>query len=193
MDWQIVNSIATVALYVLILGVWKPWTRAYADEKGKNFARKEDLNEILAEVRAQKEIEAKLTGEQWDRQMRWNQKRDLYVDLLTFTQDLGQAFGEIPATLKMRADPRPNYSAEGAKNFSNCLTRINENQVKFAKTLILSHIFTMPECFTTLTEFVKSRTHVDPPTAEWAALEAAKFNTLVGTLAKIAKKDLGLE
>ena len=56
-----------------LLADWKPWAGAYAGEKGKNFARKEDLNEILAEVWAvtatQREIEAKITGELWKRQM----------------------------------------------------------------------------------------------------------------------------
>ena len=51
MDWTWLYVIAGAALNNLILLVWKPWTQAYAGEKGKNFARKEDLDKILAEVR----------------------------------------------------------------------------------------------------------------------------------------------
>lgn len=79
MDWTLVYVIVGVTLNTLVMYVWKPWTAAYVGEKGKTLARKEDLNEILAEVRAvtitQKEIEAKLAGDLWNRQMLWNQKR----------------------------------------------------------------------------------------------------------------------
>jgi len=60
--------------------------KAFAQEQGKNLARKEDLNEILAEVRAititQKEIEAKISGEVWDRETQWKEKRDTYAGLI---------------------------------------------------------------------------------------------------------------
>jgi len=57
------EGIALVAFNVLVVLIWKPWAGAYAGEKGKNFARKEDLDAVLNEVRAvamtQREIEAK--------------------------------------------------------------------------------------------------------------------------------------
>jgi hypothetical protein len=82
--WTFVYVLAAGALNALILGIWKPWGAAYAGEKGKNLARKEDLDAILAEVRAvtitQKEIEHKLAGDLWNQQVLWNQKRDIYGD-----------------------------------------------------------------------------------------------------------------
>ena len=41
--WNWVYVFAIVGLNTLVLWFWKPWTNAYAGEKGKNFARKEDL------------------------------------------------------------------------------------------------------------------------------------------------------
>jgi membrane protein implicated in regulation of membrane protease activity len=86
MDWTWLYGVAFVALNNLVLYFWKPWADAYAGEKGKNLARKEDLAAILAEVRAvaiaQKEIDAKISGELWERQCRLNQKRDAYANLL---------------------------------------------------------------------------------------------------------------
>jgi hypothetical protein len=197
MDWTPVYVGASVVANWLILYIWQPWGKGYAEEKGKNFARKEDLNEILAEVRAvtitQKEIEAKLSGEQWDRQIRWNQKRDLYVNLLQNAQDLAQAFGEMPGVLKMQVDPRPEFREEGQKNFTKCLIRLNESLVQFSRNVMLSHIFAMPECFATLTGFLKTRTAANPPDEKWATLEAGRCNALVSSLAMMAKKDLGLE
>jgi hypothetical protein len=61
MDWNWLYVAAAVVINRLIFAVWNPWAGAYAGEKGKNFARKEDLDAILAEVRSvtaiQKEIE----------------------------------------------------------------------------------------------------------------------------------------
>jgi hypothetical protein len=42
---------------------------------------------------AQEEIKAKISGELWDRQMVWNQKKDLYGDILTVATDLSQRWG----------------------------------------------------------------------------------------------------
>jgi hypothetical protein len=65
-DWiSWLQGIALVALNNLVLLIWKPWAGAYAGEKGKNLARKEDLDKILDEVRAvtatQKAIEGKMS------------------------------------------------------------------------------------------------------------------------------------
>ena len=53
----------------------------YLREKGKNLATHEDIVKDLAQVRAvtttTKEIEAKISNDVWDRQKRWELKRDL--------------------------------------------------------------------------------------------------------------------
>jgi membrane protein implicated in regulation of membrane protease activity len=71
--WILVSAAAVVVINNLVLWLWKPWTEAYAGEKGKNLARKEDLDKILEEVHAvtqmQKEIEAKISGDAWDTAM----------------------------------------------------------------------------------------------------------------------------
>jgi hypothetical protein len=87
-------------LTIVLLWFWKPWAGAYVGEKGKNFARKEDLDIILAEVRAititQKEIEAKISGELWNRQMVWNQRRDAYAGLLkAMDRDMERVSSEL--------------------------------------------------------------------------------------------------
>jgi len=187
----------TTALNAIVFGFWKPWAAGYSAEKSKNFARKEDLAEILAEVRAvtvtQKEIETKLSGEQWDRQTRWNQKRDLYGDLLTIGQDLGSALGRIPSILKMQADDRPNFKATGNKNLSECLDAVSEGTSAFNKKLMLAMIFMMPESVTALKAFIHARIGSYSPTLEWASSEAAKYNTLVSALLSLARKDLNIE
>ena len=81
MDWSLMVSGAALALNAVVIGFWKPWLGAYGGEKGKNLARKEDLDTILAEVRAvtftQKEIETTLNNGMWNRQTLWAQARCL--------------------------------------------------------------------------------------------------------------------
>ena len=101
------QGVALVALNNLVLLFWKPWAGAYAGEKGKNLARKEDLNEILAEVRAmtitQKEIEAKISGELWSRQMHWQQKRAIYARLLETIGEFQMVLGSAAVTLQLHS------------------------------------------------------------------------------------------
>jgi hypothetical protein len=81
-------SLQTLLVWIGVGGA--AYLGAYLAAKGKNLARKEDLNGLVAEVRAvtitQKEIEARISGDLWERQWRLNQKRDAYARLL----DLGQ-------------------------------------------------------------------------------------------------------
>src|SRR6267154_6061151 len=86
MTWAELFAGAAFILNAIVIGFWKPWLGAYGGEKGKNLARKEDLDAILAEVRAvtiaQKEIEAKLTGDLWRQQTVRAEKRTLYGDIM---------------------------------------------------------------------------------------------------------------
>ena len=109
MNWTLVLSIVILLLQALILGFWKPWLGAYGKEKGKNIARKEDLDEILTEVRgvtrAQKEIESELKEGIWNRQMRWNQKRDIYGALLKNSISLLHGYQAVASLMAVSRDP----------------------------------------------------------------------------------------
>lgn len=86
MDWSAIPETALVVLNALVLALWKPWANAYAGEKGKNLARKEDLREILNEVRqvteTQKAIEARISGNLWREQWVLNRRHDAYGRVL---------------------------------------------------------------------------------------------------------------
>jgi hypothetical protein len=95
MDWSLTVSGAALLLNALVIGFCRPWLSAYGGEKGKNIARKEDLDAILAEVRAvtiaQKEIESQLSGALWSRQALWNEKKLLYAEVLNRIHDATRA------------------------------------------------------------------------------------------------------
>ena len=101
---DIIYALLSPALTIVFLWFWKPWAGAYAGEKGKNLARKEDLEQILAEVRAvtitQREIEAKISGDMWERQWRLNQKRDVYTSLLTALHQMELLYAQARAQIQ---------------------------------------------------------------------------------------------
>jgi hypothetical protein len=57
---------------------------AYFKKKGENVATHEDIDKLVQQVQAvttaTKEIEAKISSEVWDRQRRWELKRDVLMD-----------------------------------------------------------------------------------------------------------------
>ena len=59
---------------------------AYLKKKGENLATHEDIDKVLVEVRATtqatKEIEAKISDEVWDRQKRWELKRNTSLEMI---------------------------------------------------------------------------------------------------------------
>lgn len=60
------------------------WFGAYFKKKGENFATHEDIDKLVDQVKAvttaTKQIEAKISDEVWDRQKRWEVKRDALID-----------------------------------------------------------------------------------------------------------------
>jgi type IV secretory pathway VirB4 component len=82
-------SLQTLSAWVIAGGA--AYFGAYVAAKGKNLARKEDLDGLVAEVRAvtivQKEIEAKISDKVWERQWRLDQKRDNYSQMLRAISD----------------------------------------------------------------------------------------------------------
>jgi hypothetical protein len=99
MDWTLLVALCSLILNALVIGFWKPWLSAYGGEKGKNLARKEDLSEILAEVRAvtvtQKEIESKLAGDLWHKQTLWQEKKSIFADVLSTIHKSTYACSEL--------------------------------------------------------------------------------------------------
>ncbi len=68
-----------------LIGSWAgSFLGAYLKKKGENLATREDINGLVAQVSAvttaTKEIESKITNEVWDRQKRWELKREVMIE-----------------------------------------------------------------------------------------------------------------
>lgn len=70
---------------------------SYLGKKGENLATREDLNDLVKQVQAvtsaTKEIEAKISGDLWDRQRRWEGKRDALFDATKSLSAVENHFG----------------------------------------------------------------------------------------------------
>lgn len=76
----------------------------YLKEKGRNLATHEDIDKLVDQVRAvtttTKEIEAKISNEVWDRQKRWELKREVIFAMTRSIAEADNALMELHATLK---------------------------------------------------------------------------------------------
>lgn len=196
MDWNLVYIATGAVLNALVLGIWKPWGGAYAGEKGKNFARKEDLNEILAEVRAvtitQKEIEAKLSGELFNRQMQLNQKKDIYGQLLKATQEFASNCRILPTIRRLRDEATTDVSrAHMMQQYTDHLGKATEAQTALNQAFALARIFAGEQCVTLINAY-SFEPLADLESTSGCTEQANRLNILLFGVISAAKTDLGI-
>jgi hypothetical protein len=82
--------------------------KSYMLKKGENLATHEDIEKLVDQVRAvttaTKEIEAKISGEVWDRQKRWELKRDVLLQAARRMADIQKAMIRLETLLKVETD-----------------------------------------------------------------------------------------
>lgn len=83
MDLSQTHPIIFLALAFVAAGIGA-YVGAYLKQKGKNLATHQDIDALVDQVTAvtetTKEIEAKITNEVWDRQRRWELKRNVLLE-----------------------------------------------------------------------------------------------------------------
>lgn len=81
----------------------------YLKTKGTNLATHEDIDKVVEQVRAvtqtAKEIEAKISDAVWDRQRRWEMKRDALFSALKAMAAINEALVRLRAVLSTFATP----------------------------------------------------------------------------------------
>jgi hypothetical protein len=81
----------------------------YSSKKGENLATHEDINKLVDQVRAvttaTKEIEAKISNEVWDRQKRWELKRDVLFEIIKRTGKVSDTLTRIEAIYQTQGWP----------------------------------------------------------------------------------------
>lgn len=78
------EKLIALALTTLVGAFIGSYLASYLKKKGENLATHEDLDKLVEQVRAvtttTKEIEAKISTSVWDRQKRWEMKRDVLFE-----------------------------------------------------------------------------------------------------------------
>jgi hypothetical protein len=76
---------------------------SYLKKKGENLATHEDINKLVDQVKsvtqATKEIEAKISGELWDRQRHWEAKRDALLGAVKSLSSVDKHFSLFRETV----------------------------------------------------------------------------------------------
>jgi hypothetical protein len=195
-DWSTVTlSGAFSALFTAaILGFWKPWLAAYGKEKGRTLARKEDLADILDEVKAitsaQKNIEDKLVGDFWVRRTAWAQKRNVYGRLLVHSNELRTLYHVVPTLLKHVSKASSDAEAiRTRRQLTTQFEKIASAHKRFTRGYALAQIFISAESVRVIDVQLANKTGEEGSEA-WALGEAEKYESIWHQLTETAKTDL---
>lgn len=112
--------------------------KSYMSKKGENLATHEDIEKLVDQVRAvtqtTKEIEAKISGDMWDRQKRWEMRRDLFLTVASNTASLLEALTEVHAVYMTEKNneqagiaPRLEKRAEVAEKWGKACQEFDES------------------------------------------------------------------
>jgi hypothetical protein len=198
MDWNLVNAGALLLLYILVLGFWKPWAKSYADEKAKTFARKEDLDAIVAEVRAvtaaQKGIENKLSGELWNQQTQWSHRRDAYATLLTTVTKLIRVSSDCATTIEIKNDTPALASKKGIveQELHTKMMEYRQLHDAFLDALSLVQLLGSKQCNDQLEQALTPNT-IEVGHVNWAREEVRIYLAGRNALLRQARSDLGTD
>jgi hypothetical protein len=109
---------------------------AYMKKKGENRAIHEDINKLVDQVRAvtaaTKQIEAEISSGVWDKQKRWEMKRDVLFETTKRIAALYDAVSQLQVVLRTQsADAALKASTVGQQ------MKIEENKTYFARKAAL--------------------------------------------------------
>jgi hypothetical protein len=96
--WTIAAFLISAAINVLVL-VFAAFFKAYGTKKGENLATKEDLQNVLEQVKAvtrtTEEIKTELSEKTWSKQRHWDMKRDAALDVMKIFGEMEQILNNV--------------------------------------------------------------------------------------------------
>lgn len=196
-SWQIIliSAVSTVVTNLVI----QPIMAAYSAEKGKNLARKEDLNKLVVEMKAlttaQEEIKAELSGDLWHRQQRYNEKREVYGTLLKTANELSNRYRNLAEVLNeiSRTQQSAAFNQKLVEEMKKDGDQIHVEEANLRHGMTMGRIFAGPYCFMALNKYFRTHKEAGAPMTElWAINRSKALVVLVGELIESAWKDLGI-
>jgi hypothetical protein len=194
--WLVVSPFISAGLIALYVQVFQPWTKAYAETAAALKARDERLDKIIKEVdavtRTQERIKSELSGDLWHRPTHWNQKREIYANLIRAAQDLAYHHHVVSSVLKLIDEARDADDKNQFKEKLNeTLGKINQAHGALSTAGALAEIVASDECNKYLTAHAALlEGPTEPIEKQWADKEATKTSGLRMSLIKAARNDL---
>jgi hypothetical protein len=107
-------SVGTLSQVILVLlavlgSFFGAYFGAYGKKKGENLATHEDIDKLVDQVKAvtkaTKEIETKISDEVWDKQKRWQLKKEVLFEAARRLAEVDDALLAYSVTLKVDQKP----------------------------------------------------------------------------------------
>jgi hypothetical protein len=124
------------ALTILAAGLGS-FLGAYLRKKGENLATHEDIDKLVYQVRAvttaTKQIEARISSDLWDRQKRWELKKEVLLLAVKRLAEVNEALQSY--SIARRAEHNPEDQAwvrdvyEAAKRWEKALVEFEESRI----------------------------------------------------------------
>lgn len=151
--------------------VEQTYKSAYAEQKGKNLATHEDIQKLIDQVRETERVKADIADRMWDRQIRWNYKRDVYIRLIETIGDLRtfmirhRGFEQLRRTRDM-TDLR--YASELEHERKKTADAYTEASVKLLRTADVAPLAISPQACQILYQLMKDTSEqIDFNSATW--------------------------
>jgi hypothetical protein len=96
-----------ISALTLLVGILVGYLTGYAKKKGENLATREDIGKLTKQVA---EIEAKISSDVWDRQKRWELKREVLFEVTRKAAQLDDTLRSLSITLNLE---RKEAESEG--------------------------------------------------------------------------------
>jgi hypothetical protein len=114
---------------------------SYLKKKGENRAIHEDIGNLVEQVRAvtaaTKEIEAKISSDVWDRQKRWELKRDVLFEAVRRLAIFEDALMHLDSTYQAEKVKRKPDEGEWFHEKAEATTRWSDASTRFEETSLL--------------------------------------------------------
>jgi len=154
---QNVMTVIVWGLGTLLAGFVGGYLASYMKKKGENLATHEDIAMLVDQVRAitttTKEIEAKISSEIWDRQKRWELKRDAVFEATRKMQPLVDALLKLYSHLQTDKQARSKGKPERPEERVEITRTFNQAASDFDNTTLLASVVCGNELVATMREF----------------------------------------
>jgi len=171
--WKLVLALVAGSSILTTLGVFL-LTRfthvfdAYYGERAKLRAQFQNLDKLVEQTKTLtatvETIKARISDEVWDRQMRWNLKRDLYIRLLEAGGELRSATTQHQGLEQLRRTrdlSDSHYRSELERERQRTSDALGEAVLKLPRAVDVAPLVVSPQAYRVLTQLVHSNREID--------------------------------